>query len=307
MASVCYLTFVLYPPTIELHLQVQGSYATPFSVNFAGVYTKMSRCLSKYSISRRVASLSLCLFSFFLASTSIWSQEITAAISGVITDPSGAAVGDAKVTAKDSDRGSTFSTTSNAAGAYNLPRLPVGTYELRVEKTGFASVVRSSVLLQLNQTAQLDFALTLGSVSQTMEVTSAAPVLQTENTQLGTVIDARENTALPLSTRNYVQLTLLATGAVTDNPAGFGGSKTSFQSERPYVNGNRQQTNNFLLDGLDNNQVSDNLVAYAPSVDAIEEFNMITQNASAEFGNFMGGIISVSIKSRYQPSSRNSI
>ncbi len=203
---------------------------------------------------------------------------------------------DAKITAKDSDRGSTFSTTSNGTGAYNLPRLPVGTYELRVEKTGFESVVRSGVLLQLNQTAQLDFALTLGSITQTMDVTGAAPVLQTETTQLGTVIDARENAALPLSTRNYVQLTLLATGTVTDNPSGFGGSKTSFQSERPYVNGNREQTNNFLLDGLDNNQVSDNLVAYAPSVDAIEEFNMITQNASAEFGNFMGGIISVSIK-----------
>ena len=162
---------------------------------------------------------------------------------------------------------------------------------------GFQTVVRSGILLQLNQTAQLDFSMTLGSVTQTVEVTSAAPLLQTEATQLGTVIDSRENTSLPLSTRNYVQLTLLATGAITTNPAGFGGSKTSFQSERPYVNGNREQTNNFLLDGLDNNQVSDNLVAYAPSVDAIEEFNMITQNASAEFGNFMGGIVSVSIKS----------
>jgi hypothetical protein len=236
------------------------------------------------------------MLSFLLASMPVWSQEVTAAMSGVITDPSGAGVGDAKVVAKDSDRGSEFSTTTNGSGAYSLPRLPVGTYELRVEKTGFQTAVRTGVLLQLNQSALLDFTLTIGSVSQTIDVTGAAPLLQTETTQLGTVIDARENVALPLSTRNYVQLTLLATGVVTDNPAGFGGSKTSFQSERPYVNGNREQTNNFLLDGLDNNQVSDNLVAYAPSVDAIEEFNMITQNASAEFGNFMGGIVSVSIK-----------
>jgi len=240
--------------------------------------------------------VSLCALFFLLASMPSWAQEITAAMSGVITDPSGAAVGDAKITAKDSERGSTFSTTSNGTGAYHLSLLPVGTYEIRIEKTGFETVVRNGVLLQLNQTAQLDFSLKIGSTTQTVDVTSAAPLLQTETTQLGTVIDSRENAALPLSTRNYVQLTLLATGAVTDNPAGFGGSKTSFQSERPYVNGNREQTNNFLLDGLDNNQVSDNLVAYAPSVDAIEEFNMITQNASAEFGNFMGGIISVSIK-----------
>ena len=149
----------------------------------------------------------------------------------------------------------------------------------------------------MNQQVQIDITVSVGDVRQTVEVTSSVPILQTEATQLGTVIDARTNVSLPLSTRNYVQLTLLTAGAVTTNPAGFGGSKTSFQSERPYVNGNREQTNNFLLDGMDNNQVSDNLVAYAPSVDAIEEFNMITQNASAEFGNFMGGIISVSIKS----------
>jgi len=245
---------------------------------------------------QKVAAWSLCALSFIFVPSPVQAQEITAAISGVVTDPSGAPVGDAKVTVKDTERGSVFSTATNGAGAYNLSRLPVGTYDVRVEKTGFESAVRAGVLLQLNQTAQLDFPLTIGSVSQTVEVTSAPPLLETEDTQLGTVIDARENTALPLSTRNYVQLTLLATGAVTPNPAGFGGSKTSFQSERPYVNGNREQTNNFLLDGLDNNQVSDNLVAYAPSVDAIEEFNMITQNASAEFGNFMGGIISVSIK-----------
>ena len=102
---------------------------------------------------------------------------------------------------------------------------------------------------------------------------------------------------LPLATRNYVQLTLLAPGAVTPNPSGFKSAQTTFNSARPYINGNREQTNNFLLDGVDNNQTSDNVVAYAPSVDAIQEFNEITQNASAEFGNFMGGITSVSIKS----------
>ncbi|HEX4231840.1 MAG TPA: carboxypeptidase regulatory-like domain-containing protein [Bryobacteraceae bacterium] len=257
----------------------------------------MSRLPGGSSVLQTSLAWTFCaLFSVFAAAPA-WSQEVTAAIKGLVTDPSGAPVADAKVTARDTERGSVFPTTSNGDGAYNLPRLPVGAYEIRVEKPGFETVVRSGILLQLNQTVQLDFPLTLGSFNQTLEITSAAPLLETEDTQLGTVIDARENTSLPLSTRNYVQLTLLATGAVTPNPAGFGGSKTSFQSERPYVNGNREQTNNFLLDGLDNNQVSDNLVAYAPSVDAIEEFNMITQNASAEFGNFMGGIISVSIKS----------
>jgi Carboxypeptidase regulatory-like domain/TonB dependent receptor len=224
-------------------------------------------------------------------------QEVTAAINGVVSDPSGGAVVNAKVTAKDLDRGTVYPTTANGGGAYSLPRIPVGRYEVRVESPGFQAAVQSPVVLQLNQVAKLDFQLQVGNVSQTVEVTTAAPVLQTETTQLGTVLDARTNVALPLATRNYNQLTLLAPGSVTTDPSEFTGPQTTFGSGRPYINGNREQADNYLLDGLDNNQVSDNLVGYAPSVDAIQEFNLITQNGSAEFGNYMGGIINVSIKS----------
>lgn len=254
--------------------------------------------MGKLLISLRVFACVTAVIAFFtLAPSHSYAQEVTASISGTVTDPSGAPVDNAKVTAKDLDRGTTYSTTSNGSGIYNLPRMNVGRYEVRVESPGFQTAVRSDILLQLNQAAKVDIALTLGNVSESVEVTGAAPLLQTEATQLGTVIDARTNAQLPLATRNYVQLTLLTAGAVTPNPSGFQSGQTSFQSARPYINGNRQQTNNFLLDGIDNNQVSDNVVAYAPSVDAIEEFNIITQNPSAEFGNFMGGIVSVSIKS----------
>ncbi len=223
-------------------------------------------------------------------------QEVTAAINGVITDPSGASVTGAKVTAKDLDRGAAFPTVSDSSGFYNLPRLPVGRYEVRVENPGFQSAVKPEVVLQLNQNAKLDFALQVGNVNQTVEVTTAEPILETQSTQLGTVLDSKTNAQLPLATRNYVQLTLLAPGAVTTDPSSFTGAQSSFNGGRPLVNGNREQTNNFLLDGMDNNQISENAVGYTPSVDAIQEFNMITQNASSEFGNFMGGIISVSIK-----------
>src|SRR6185437_14696074 len=187
--------------------------------------------------------------------------------------------------------------SADGSGFYNLPRLPVGRYEVRAEDSGFQAAIKPEVILQLNQNARIDFALQVGDVSQTVEVTSAAPILQTESTQLGQVIDARTNTALPLASRNYVQLTLLAAGSVHPDPSSFKNGQTTAGSGRPYVNGNREQANNFILDGIDNNQVSDNLVGYTPSVDAIQEFNEITQNASAEFGNFMGGIISTSIKS----------
>ncbi|MBV8071350.1 MAG: carboxypeptidase regulatory-like domain-containing protein, partial [Acidobacteriaceae bacterium] len=232
-----------------------------------------------------------------LAVATARAQEVTGAINGLVTDPSGAAVTGAKVTAKDLDRGTSFPTTTDGSGFYNLPRLPVGRYEVRVENAGFQSAVKSDVVLQLNQNARIDFQLAVGNVSQTVEVTGAAPVLQTQSTQLGTVLDARTNVALPLATRNYVQLTLLAPGSVTTDPSEFTGAQATFVGGRPYVNGNREQTDNFILDGNNNNQISENAVSYTPSPDAIQEFNMITQNASAEFGNFMGGIINVSIKS----------
>lgn len=241
----------------------------------------------------QLAMFALCLLMVMPAR----GQEVTAAVNGTITDPSGAAVANAKVTVKDLDRGTASSTTTNDGGFYTFPRLPIGNYEVRVENPGFQASVQSPVQLQLNQIARIDFQLKVGNVSETVEVTSAAPVLQTQSTQLGTIIDARTNTALPLATRNYVQLTLLSPGAVHPNPGSFmTGQTTGGGGGRPYINGNREQTNNFILDGVDNNQVSDNLVGYAPSPDAIQEFNLITSNASAEFGNFMGGIVSTSIK-----------
>jgi hypothetical protein len=222
---------------------------------------------------------------------------VTATISGRVTDPSNAAVSGAKVSATSVERGIAYPATTNAEGYYNLPNLLVGDYNVRVENAGFQTATQSNITLQMNQVAKLDFQLQVGNVQTLVEVTSAAPVLQTEQTLLGQVIDSRTDTTLPLATRNYVQLTLLAPGTVHPDPSTFETGLTTGGSGRPYVNGNREQADNFILDGMDNNQVSDNLVGYAPSVDAIQEFNEITQNGPAEFGNFMGAIVSTSIKS----------
>ncbi len=224
-------------------------------------------------------------------------QQVTAAIQGQVLDPSGAPVPGATVTAKDVDRGTTVTGTTNAEGIYTLPRVPIGRYDIRAEAKGFQTAVNPTVTLEMNQIARIDFNMRIGQMTETVEVTTAAPLLQTENTMVGTIIDAKTNEALPLATRNYVQLTLLAPGSVHPDPSTMTNGSATGGGGRPYVNGNREQANNFLLDGLDNNQVSDNLVGYTPSVDAIAEFNMITNNASAEFGNFMGGIISTTIKS----------
>src|SRR5437588_6155508 len=233
-----------------------------------------------------------------LYGTSAFAQEVTASVTGTVTDPSGAALAGATVTARSMERGLTYTAVTNDSGIYRIAQLPVGTYELKFEKSGFATASHSAFVLTLNQIARIDVAMKVGQVSETVEVTSAAPVLETDVTQVDTIINAATNDNLPLASRNYAQLTLLAPGSVSTDPSSFNnGNNTGGYGGRPLINGNREQANNFLLDGMDNNQVSDNLLGYTPSPDAIQEFNLISNNAPAEFGNYMGGIVNATIKS----------
>ncbi len=244
-----------------------------------------------------VRVLALFLFAALVSALPLGAQDVTASITGVVSDPSGAMVAAATVTAGDLDRGTTFSTVTNSAGAYTLARLPVGRYQVKVTSPGFQTAVQPQVELVINQVAKLDFQLKVGNVSETVEVTSAAPILQSETTTLGTVMQSEAITSLPLQSRNYNQLTLLMPGAVTTSPGAFNSGQSTFNSGRPYINGNREQANYYLLDGMENVEFVDNNVAYAPNVDAIEEFNVITNNPSADYGQFMGGVISVITKS----------
>src|SRR3984893_4879774 len=224
-------------------------------------------------------------------------QDVTATITGIVTDPSGGAIAGATITAKSVERGETYTTTTSDLGLYRLSQLPVGHYELRVEKDGFQSLVYPAFELQLNQVGRIDVQMSVGQINQTIEVSGAAPILKTETTQVDTIIDSATNDTLPLATRNYVELTLLSPGAIHPDPATFNNGDNVYAGARPFINGNREQSNNFLLDGADNNEVSDNLLGYTPSPDAIQEFNLISNNAPAEFGNFQGGIVSATIKS----------
>jgi len=227
-----------------------------------------------------------------------FSQQVTAAITGIVTDSSGAAVAGATVTATDVERGTTFTAKTNDAGAYTFSRVPVGTYKVKAEAAGFQTLIQPPLTLDLNQTARVNFQMKVGSISESVEVSTSVPVLQTDTTSVNTIIDSKTNVDLPLATRNPVQLTLLAPGAVTVDTASMNlGSNTAEGGGRPYINGNREQANDFLLDGIDNNQVSENRLGLTPSPDAIQEFNLITQNASAEFGNYQGGIVNTTIKS----------
>ena len=229
--------------------------------------------------------------------TPAWGQEVTASIVGAVTDPSGAPINGAAVTARDTERGTVWTATTSDAGVYNITRLPVGSYDVKVAAPGFQTAIHSPFVLVLNQTARVDVQMKVGRIGETVEVTGTAPILQTESTEVSTVIDANTNVSLPLASRNYLQLTLLAPGVTNVDPDGMRQPQSMTNSGRPYINGNREQANEYLIDGILNSEDKNNEVGYTPGIDAIQEFNLITQNASAEFGNYQGGVVSATVKS----------
>ena len=239
-----------------------------------------------------------CLFALMLlAPTPAVGQQAAGSITGTVTDPSGSAVPNASVTARDVNQNTTWATKTNDAGVYEFPQIPVGRVAVRIEAQGFQSQERAAFDLAVNQVARVDFALAVGRVSTTVQVSSAAPLLQTSSTEVGTVLNAQDVTSLPLATRDTNQLTLLVPGVISPNIFAFESSQTTFGTGRPYVNGAREQDNNSSLDGMDVNQPDNNDVAYVPSPDAVSSFNVITSNAPADYGNYIGGVIVQTLKS----------
>ena len=239
-----------------------------------------------------------CLFVLFLGlSPTLWAQQTAGSITGLVTDASGAAIANADVTVRDMDRGTTWATKTTDAGLYEFPTIPVGKVQVKVAAAGFSNELRSPFSLEANQAARVDFHLKVGAVNQTINVTDAPPLLQTDSTQVGSVIDSGAASTLPLASRDVNELTLLAPGVLSANIFAFESPQTTFGTGRPYVNGAREQDNNFILDGMDVNQADNDDVAYTPAPDAVQEFNIIVSNASADYGNYAGGVIVETMKS----------
>src|SRR5215472_4237821 len=215
------------------------------------------------------------------------SQTITGSITGTVADSSGAVIPNAKITATNLATNLSYNAPSNSAGVYNLLFLPIGQYNLTVEVPGFKKVAQGPFTLEVNQVAHIDPKMEVGEMTQSVSIQAVAPILQTDSTQSGGTITGEIASSLPLSGRSFTTLTLLMPGSVT--PSGTSG--------RPYTNGNREQSNNFLLDGVDINETIDNGIAFNPSIDAIAEVSIATANAAAEFGNANGSVVNMTLKS----------
>jgi Carboxypeptidase regulatory-like domain/TonB-dependent Receptor Plug Domain len=261
--------------------------------------------MKKNLISLSILSLLLAIC-FLSSATALRAQVSTANISGVISDSQGARVQGAKVVATNSETGVANTVASDSDGVYTIPALPIGTYRVEVQHEGFKSTARDSVVLSVGQSATEDFTLSVGDVAETVEVTASAPVVDTASSSVGWLVGAEQTRELPLNGRNYIQLTLLAPGvqpvpqentegASTLVPFGFG------SPQRFSVAGGRPQGELFLIDGTDTagvwgNGTGANLVGTTLGVDGIEEFQVLTDTYTADYGG-NGAAVNAAIRS----------
>ena len=232
----------------------------------------------------------------FLLVTGLPAQQPTAQITGLITDSSGAVVPGAQIKVVNADTGMHWEAQSNESGNYAFSNLRPGNYQITVSHDGFATVNRSGVVLEISQVARLDFSLKVGGTGQSVDVTAAAPLLESSTASVGQLIETRAVSDLPLNGRNYLQLAKLSSGVLEAKPGDRNAAGGSF-----IANGVRAQLNNFLLDGVDNNskvvdQQNSSPVVVQPSVDAIQEFKVETNNYSAEYGYSAGAVVNATIK-----------
>ncbi len=234
-----------------------------------------------------------------------FAQSDNGSISGTVTDASGAVIPNATVTATNTGTTRTFTAKSDGRGTYIIPSVPVGTYHVEVKADGFKSA-NQDFMLNITEHKEFSPALQAGSVTESVTVDAGATVVDTSSSSTGEVIEGQQVTELPLNGRNFTQLALLTPGvtrgAYGNQASGIGNQTETFRYAQTggaalSVNGLREQSNNYELDGVDNNEALVNSIVFFPPVEATQEFKVTTSVAPAEFGRAGGGIIQTSIKS----------
>jgi hypothetical protein len=229
-------------------------------------------------------------------------QTITGSVSGTVTDVSGAVVPGAKVVAKNTATNVETTEVTNGSGQYTIRFLQIGPYTVSIAHDGFKSYSSGPFTLEVNQTAKIEAHLEIGSAEQVVTVQNQmAPILDTENPTLETTFTANTIGNLPLNGRNFSSITMFLPGAVTTEPTSMSNTnaieRDTNQGGQVSVNGNRNQTNNYLLDGVEINETINNVIGYNPSPDAIGNLTVVTSNAGAEYGNVNGGDVITVLKS----------
>src|SRR5437660_5158106 len=229
--------------------------------------------------------------------------QATGSLSGTVSDKTGSVVTGAKVTVTSQGTGVSRDALTDDTGHYLVPLLPVAEYTIRVESQGFRPAQQKDIRLQVDEHREVDFILVPGSVTESVEVSATEVAVQTANPTLGQVITSQQVAQLPLNGRDFVQLATLTPGTVQEtNPHSFsnGGPSSEVSTRGSYslsVGGSRAQSTDWLFDGNDNNELTAGGIAIVPSIDAIQEFKVLTYNYSAEYGTRAGPTVLVTTKS----------
>ena len=225
-------------------------------------------------------------------------QEFRATLTGRVTDPVAAPVAGAVVALLNVDTNERLQHKTDGQGNYSFALIRPGNYELRAEHSGFKTMVRRGIVLQVNQAATVDLSLTLGTVTETVTVTDEAPLLETASADRGGTIDQQFIKDMPLNGRNPFMLSMLVAGVNYNGSLAYmrpfdNGAIADFG-----INGGANRSNEFLMDGVPNNaQAGGNNIAYVPPVDSVQEFKIQTNSYDAQYGKTSGGIVNVVLKS----------
>ncbi len=231
--------------------------------------------------------------------------SITGSISGVVTDKSGAVIAGASVVATDTLTGVKTSVKTDAKGFYNLAALAVGTYDLEIRQVGFKTFRKTGLVIDANAAIRADAILEVGTINEQVEVSADTVHVETQNTQMGEVIEGDKITSVPLNGRSFIDLLALQPGVSPyqnlDTTEGVGVDETMLSGDQTNgtqsVNGGRLGSNGFMVNGADAQEGVHNGAAILPNLDSISEFRIITNNFNAEYGNFSGGQVNVVTKS----------
>ena len=234
----------------------------------------------------------------FLCLTPLYAQVDTGSITGTVTDTSGAVVSGARVTLINVDTGTALTTTTGSDGVYKFSPVRIGTYKLDTSSQGFKTVTQAGIKVDVGANVVVDFSLNPGSTTETVEVTAAAPVLQTQDASVGQVVDQRNVNNLPLNGRNFTFLAQLVQGVNSPQPDTRGNAASGAFS----ANGFRPAQNNYMLDGIDNNSDTVDFLngtnfVVLPPIDAVQEFKVQTTDFSAEYGRSGAAVLNATIKS----------
>src|SRR5437899_2352559 len=225
-------------------------------------------------------------------------QVDTGSITGTVTDPSGAVVSGAKVTLTNEGTAAALAVTTGSDGSYTFSPVKIGSYKIEATAQGFKTITQSNIVVNVSANVLVNLKLQTGSVTETVEVTSSVPVLQTQDASVGQVMDSRNVNNLPLNGRNFTFLAQLSAG-VNSPQADTRGNAASGAFA---ANGNRPAQNNYMLDGIDNNSDTVDFLngtnfVVLPPVDAIQEFKVQTSDFSAEYGRSGAAVLNATIKS----------